>query len=84
MLQPLMALLTVLGAAGAPAGEPGCPVETRAEAVATPARCGELEALREERERLRQSLGEQAPEALATGGSGEDVPATRWGPRTPR
>ncbi|WP_309896549.1 hypothetical protein [Archangium sp.] len=79
MVQPLMALLTVLGAAGAPASEPGCPVETRAGmVVATPARCEEVAALREERERLLQSLGalgEQAPEALATGGSGEDVPA---------
>ncbi len=55
MVQPLMALLTVLGAAGAPASEPGCPVETRAGVVvATPARCEEVAALREERERLLQ------------------------------
>ncbi len=72
MLQPLMALLTAvgLGAAGGTMGEPSC--------MATRARCDEVTELREERERLLQSLGalgEQAPEGLATGGSGEDVPA---------
>ncbi|HEY0092871.1 MAG TPA: hypothetical protein VGB96_01045 [Archangium sp.] len=73
MLQPLMALLTVvgLGAAGAGAGEPSCTVE------ASRARCEELAGLRKERMQLLQSLserGEQPPPESATGGSGEDAP----------
>jgi hypothetical protein len=81
MLQPLMVLLAMvsLGAAGGTATQARCTVDTEAGplTVLKAEDCAELTRLREERETLRQRLGEvrrQSEERgeSATGGSGEE------------
>ncbi|AKI98719.1 hypothetical protein ATI61_106115 [Archangium gephyra] len=78
MLQPLMALLALagLGAAGGTATAPRCTVDTEAGQVTVlrAEDCTELTRLREERDVLRQRLGElqREPGGSATGGSGEE------------
>lgn len=81
MLQPLMALLAVasLGAAEGTATQARCTVDTEAGQVTVlrSEDCAELTWLREERDTLRQRLGEvrwnlQDSGGSATGGSGEE------------